>query len=137
MCVWCVCVCVHACVRVCVGDLLCQNNFGYLASYSVNITQHIKISLVQLCSYMTYLLCCMPLDITYNNAYGVKRSSTAVRPIKQGSHEKIEYRICIAICDRACKNQPCEHKLHRVIFSLISSSLNVVFHFRKFQKKAH
>ena len=41
------------------------------------------------------------------------------------------------ICDRACKNQPCEHKLHRVIFSAISSALNVVSHFCKFQKKAH
>ena len=24
------------------------------------------------------------------------------------------------ICDQACKNQPCEHKLHLVIFSSIS-----------------
>ena len=41
------------------------------------------------------------------------------------------------ICDRACENQPCERKLHRVIFSAISSALNMVSHFRKFQKKAH
>ena len=41
------------------------------------------------------------------------------------------------ICDRACENQPCERKLHLVIFSAISSVLNVLSHFRKFQKKAH
>ena len=41
------------------------------------------------------------------------------------------------ICDRACENQPCERKLYRVIFTLISLALNVVSHFRKFQKKAH
>ena len=41
------------------------------------------------------------------------------------------------ICDRACENQPCEHKLHRVVFLLISSIQNVVSHFCKFQKKAH
>ena len=41
------------------------------------------------------------------------------------------------ICNWACKNQPCECKLHRVILLLISLALNVVFHFHKFQKKAH
>ena len=41
------------------------------------------------------------------------------------------------ICDLACKNQPCEHKLHRAIFLLISSALNVVSYFHNFQKKAH
>ena len=30
------------------------------------------------------------------------------------------------ICDRACENRPCECKLHRVIFSLISFVQNVV-----------
>ena len=40
------------------------------------------------------------------------------------------------ICDRAYDNQPCEHKLHRIIFSLISFIRNVVSHFRKLQKKA-
>ena len=34
-------------------------------------------------------------------------------------------------------NQPCEHKLHQVVFLLILSALNVVFHFCKFQKKVH
>ena len=33
----------------------------------------------------------------------------------------------IHICDRACENQPWEHKLHRIIFSLISLALNVMF----------
>ena len=41
------------------------------------------------------------------------------------------------ICDWACKNQPCECKLHQVIFLPISSALNVLSHFRKFQMKAH
>ena len=40
-------------------------------------------------------------------------------------------------CDRACKNQPCECKLHRVIFLLISLVPNALLHFRKLQKKAH
>ena len=40
-------------------------------------------------------------------------------------------------CDRAYENQPCERKLHRVIFSLISFILNALSHFRKLQKKAH
>ena len=41
------------------------------------------------------------------------------------------------ICDRACKNQPFERKLHRVIFLRISLVLNVVSHFCKIHKKAH
>ena len=39
------------------------------------------------------------------------------------------------ICDRACENRPCERKLHRVIFPLISFVLNALSHFRKLQKK--
>ena len=35
------------------------------------------------------------------------------------------------ICDRVCKNQPFERKLHQVIFLLISSALNVVFLFHR------
>ena len=38
---------------------------------------------------------------------------------------------------QACKNQPCECKLHQVAFLLISSVPSVVFHFCKLQKKAH
>ena len=45
--------------------------------------------------------------------------------------------ICDYICDRACENQPCERKLHRVIFLPISSALNVVSRFCKFQKLVH
>ena len=45
--------------------------------------------------------------------------------------------MMLIIGDRACENQPCERKLHRVIFSPISSALNVVSHFREFQKIAH
>ena len=45
--------------------------------------------------------------------------------------------MSVYICDRACENQLCERKLHQVIFSAISSALNVVSHFSKFQKKAH
>ena len=41
------------------------------------------------------------------------------------------------ICDRACENQLCERKLHRVIFSLTSFVPNALSHFRKLQKKAH
>ena len=41
------------------------------------------------------------------------------------------------ICDRACENRPCECKLHRVIFLLISFVPNALSHFRKLQKKAH
>ena len=41
------------------------------------------------------------------------------------------------ICDRACKNRPCERKLHQVIFLLISFVLNALSHFHKLQKKAH
>ena len=41
------------------------------------------------------------------------------------------------ICDWAYKNQPCERKLHEVIFLAICLALNVVSHLRKFQKKAH
>ena len=41
------------------------------------------------------------------------------------------------ICDRAYEDQPCERKLHRVIFLLISFVLNVLSHFRKLQKKVH
>ena len=45
--------------------------------------------------------------------------------------------IYIYICDRACENRPCERKLHRVIFSLISFVPNALSHFRELQKKAH
>ncbi len=45
--------------------------------------------------------------------------------------------IYIKLCEWACDNQPCECKLQRVIFLLISLPLNVVFHFCKFKKKAH
>ena len=37
------------------------------------------------------------------------------------------------ICYQACDNQPCEHKLHYVIFSL----MNVVSFFCKFQSNPH
>ena len=43
----------------------------------------------------------------------------------------------IYICDWACENQPCERKLHRVIFSLISSALIEVFCFREVQREVH
>ena len=36
------------------------------------------------------------------------------------------YVYALMIYDQACENQPCERKLHRVIFLLISSALNVV-----------
>ena len=44
---------------------------------------------------------------------------------------------CLIKCDWACKNRPCERKLHRVIVSLISFVVNALSHFRKLQKKAH
>ena len=37
--------------------------------------------------------------------------------------------------DRAYENGPCERKLHRVIFLLISLVPNALSHFRKWQKK--
>ena len=40
--------------------------------------------------------------------------------------------LALYIYDRACENQPCKRKLHRVIFSPISLALNVVSHFHKF-----
>ena len=40
-------------------------------------------------------------------------------------------------CDWACKNQPREHKLHWVLFLLISSVSSVVFCFCKLQKEVH
>ena len=39
--------------------------------------------------------------------------------------------ITVTICDKACENQPCEHKLHQVLFSLISSDLIAVFRLYK------
>ena len=50
---------------------------------------------------------------------------------------ELQLKIVILICDWACKNQPCERKLHRVIFSLISSALIEVFCFREVQREAH
>ena len=44
---------------------------------------------------------------------------------------------CVTICDRAYKNRPCEHKLHRVIFSLMSFVPNALSHFRNMHKIAH
>ena len=44
---------------------------------------------------------------------------------------------CIIKCDQDCKNRPCEHKLHQVIFLLIYFVQNVVSHLHKLQKKAH
>ena len=56
----------------------------------------------------------------------------------QGSSHYFIANTCILyICDWACENQPCERKLHRVIFLPISSALNVIFHFCEFQKIAH
>ena len=44
---------------------------------------------------------------------------------------QIVYNIYIHnICDRACENQPCERKLHRVILLLISFVLNALSYFR-------
>ena len=40
------------------------------------------------------------------------------------------------IGDRACKNQPCECKLHEVIISLISLVLNTISHFCKSQEES-
>ena len=45
--------------------------------------------------------------------------------------------LCDSKCDWACENQPCERKLHWVIFSLISSALIEVFCFREVQREAH
>ena len=44
--------------------------------------------------------------------------------------------VCV-IRDRACKNRPCESKLHQGIFLLISSIQNLLSHFYKLQKKVH
>ena len=43
-------------------------------------------------------------------------------------HSQFSY---IIKCDRACKSQLCEHKLHQVIFLLISFVQNVVSHLHK------
>ena len=43
----------------------------------------------------------------------------------------IQLSMTVAICDQACENQLCERKLYQIIFLLISSALNVVFHFRR------
>ena len=56
--------------------------------------------------------------------------------------QKVTYYInhCLStnhICDRACENQPCERKLHRVICLPLSSALKVTYQFHKFQKNAH
>ena len=44
---------------------------------------------------------------------------------------------CNIICNRAYENQPCERKLHRVIFLLISFIPNALSHLYKPEKKAH
>ena len=36
--------------------------------------------------------------------------------------------VCTYVCDWACKNQPWEHRLHGVIFLLIFSIQNIVYH---------
>ena len=41
------------------------------------------------------------------------------------------------MCDRAYENRPCERKLHRVIFLLISFVSNTLSHFRKLHKNAN
>ena len=41
------------------------------------------------------------------------------------------------IYDWAYENQPCEHKLHWIIFSLISFILNALSHIHKLQKNVH
>ena len=46
------------------------------------------------------------------------------------------HKVYMHVCDRACEDQPCERKLHRVIFSAISSALNVVSHFHKFSEES-
>ena len=45
--------------------------------------------------------------------------------------------LALWICDWACNNQPCECKLHQVIFLLISFVSNALSQFCKLQKKAH
>ena len=57
------------------------------------------------------------------------RNTEKIHVMKLATHA-----LRIKKCDQACKNQPCECKLHRVIFSPIQ---NVVSHFRKLQMKAH
>ena len=46
-------------------------------------------------------------------------------------------RTYIAICDQACENQPCPHKLHLVRYSTISSVLKWIFLFCKPYKILH
>ena len=56
--------------------------------------------------------------------------STAGETFKvKTSPKDLHTSITVTICDQACKNQPCEHKLHQVVFSLISSDLSAVFRF--------
>ena len=52
------------------------------------------------------------------------------------AHHYITFHV-MYICDQAYENRPCERKLHRVIFWLISFVPNALSHFCKLQEKAH
>ena len=73
---------------------------------------------------------------TYVNAYPTMINMYIVKHTKLLQYTA-GYVHDTVICDRACKNQPCELKLYQVIFLLISSVLNVVSNFCTMQKKAH
>ena len=49
--------------------------------------------------------------------------------LSEGAEVDSRDKVSTYICDRACKNLTCKHKLHRVIYSLISSIQNEVSNF--------
>ena len=80
------------------------------------------------------------LDYTYTsnvNDYDILMKVSVSRIMCQHIVTLAANLCCLHICDWAYENWPCEHKLHQVIFSLITFIENVVSHFHKLQKKAH
>ena len=78
--------------------------------------------------FMQYVFSIIVQSLLLTNIYVISIQITA--SIMYVSMFKIIY-------DQAYENQPCEHKLHRVIFLLISFILNTLSHFCMLQKKAH
>ena len=57
--------------------------------------------------------------------------------VRIGKHTRKGKGLILRISDRACKIQPLDCKLHRVLFSLLSFIQDAVSDFCKLQKKAH
>ena len=126
MCI-CVCVCVCLCACVCVCARVCVH-----ACVCTRVRVCVRVCVCVCVSECVWVYVCAPKAINK-----VIISKLVCFPYPCAAKTEVCRRWSLIICDWACKNRPCERKLHRGIFLLISFVPNTLSHFHKLQNKAH